>query len=135
MKTGTPHQNRNKLPPSRTFWTRNNQWKWMMPRKSDRIRCLTWKPQMCWGQIQDQALLSQPPKTKSSTLPVDSPGLQGMEDQPADLWPAPPAEGSRDIPPKDRCPEEDHVTHRLRMKTKVSLKIDQFNFHVISSKF
>ena len=45
-------------------------------------------------------------------LPADSPGLQGMKDLPLDLGPAPSAEGSRDVPPKDRRPEEDRVTHR-----------------------
>ena len=77
-----------------------------LARKSGPIRCLTWKPRMHWGQNQDQALPFQPPKTWCSTLPADSPGLQGMEDQPPDLRSAPPAEGSRDEPPKDRRPEE-----------------------------
>ena len=89
---GTPCQNQNWPPPSRTFWT-PYEWKWMIHWKSGRIRCLMWKPQMCWAQIQDQALLFQPPKTVSLTSPMDSPGLQGMEDQPPDLWSVPPAEG------------------------------------------
>ena len=64
---------------------------------------------MCWGRTQDQALLSQLPKTESLICPVDSPGLQGMEDQSPDPGPAPPAEGLRDAPPKDSCPGEDCV--------------------------
>ena len=71
----------------------NNQRKWMRPRKSDRIRCLTRKPLMCWGWTKDQALLSQLLKTGSSICPADSPGLQGMEDQSPDPGPAPPADG------------------------------------------
>ena len=66
---------------------------------------------MCWDQTQDQALLLWLPKTESSIRPVDSPGLQGMEDQPPDPRPAAPAEGLRDAPQTDRNrrPEEDHV--------------------------
>ena len=40
--------------------------------------------------------------------PVVSPGLQGMEDQSSDPGPAPPADGLRDAPQRDRCSEEDH---------------------------
>ena len=58
---------------------------------------------MCWGWTQDQALLSQPQKTGSLIHPADSPGLQGMEDQSPDLEPAPPADGLRDAPQRDRC--------------------------------
>ena len=66
---------------------------------------------MCWDQTQDQALLSLLLKTESSICPADSPGLQGMEDQPPDPRPAPPAEGLWDAPQKDRNrhPEEDRV--------------------------
>ena len=62
---------------------------------------------MCWGQTQDQALLSQLPKTGSSICLADSPGLQGMEDQSPDPGPAPPAEGLWDTPQRDRHSEED----------------------------
>ena len=62
---------------------------------------------MCWGQTQDQALLSQLQKTGSSISPADSPGLQGMEDQSPDLGPAPLADGLRDAPQRDRHSEED----------------------------
>ena len=71
---------------------------------------------MCWGQTQDQALLSQLQKTGSSIHPADSPGLQGMEDQSPDPGPALPADGLRDAPQRDRHseedrgPEEDRVT-------------------------
>ena len=63
---------------------------------------------MCWGWIQDQALLSQLKKTGSSISPVDSPGLQGLEDQSLDPGPAPPADGLQNAPQRDRCSEEDH---------------------------
>ena len=62
---------------------------------------------MCWGRTQDQALLSRRPKTGPSIRLADSPGLQGMEDQSPDPGPAPPAEGLRDVPQRDRCSEED----------------------------
>ena len=62
---------------------------------------------MCWGRTQDQALLSQLLKTGSSILPVDSQGLQGMEDQSPDPGPAPPADRLQDAPQRDRCSEED----------------------------
>ena len=61
---------------------------------------------MCWGQIQDQAPRSQPQKTGSLIHLADSPGLQGMEDQSPDLGPAPPADGLRDTPQRDRCSED-----------------------------
>ena len=67
---------------------------------------------MCWARNQDRAPLFQPWKTVSSTLPVDSPGLQGKEDQSLDLRPVPPVVRSHNVPPKDRRstrPEEDRV--------------------------
>ena len=62
---------------------------------------------MCLGWIQDQALLSQLKKTGSSISLVDSPGLQGLEDQSLDLRPAPPADGLQNAPQRDRRSEED----------------------------
>ena len=62
---------------------------------------------MCWGRTQDLALPSQLPRTGSLICPVDSPGLQGMEDQSLDPGPAPPAEGLQDTPQRDRRSEED----------------------------
>ena len=65
-------------------------------------------------------------------MPADSPGLQGMEDQSPDPGPAPPADGLRDTPQRDRRSEEDHGPEVLQMKNEdQSFK---FDFHVISSK-
>ena len=87
---------------------------------------------MSWGQTQDQALLSQLPKTGYSIRPVDSPGLQGMEDQSPDLGPAPPVEGLRDAPQRDRCPEEDRGPRRVP-QMKIEDRSFKFDFHVIPS--
>ena len=67
------------------------------------LRCLTRKPLMCWGRTRDLAPQSQPQKTGSSIHLAGSPELQGMEDQTPDPRPAPPADGLRDAPQRDRC--------------------------------
>ena len=51
----------------------------------------------------DPAPRSQPQKTGSLIHLADSPELQGTEDQSPDLRPAPPADGLRDAPQRDRC--------------------------------
>ena len=51
-------------------------------------------------------VLGPDPGSGSSIHLVDSPGLQEMEDQSPDLGPAPPADGLRDAPQRDRCSED-----------------------------
>ena len=58
---------------------------------------------MCWGRTRDLAPRSQPQRTGPSIHLVDSPELQGMEDQSPDPRPAPLADGLRDAPQRDRC--------------------------------
>ena len=88
---------------------------------------------MCWGRTQDQALLSQLPKTGYLICPEDSPGLQGMEDQSPDPGPAPPAKGLQDAPQRDRCLEEDCGPQRVP-QMKIEDRSLKFDFHVIPSK-
>ena len=73
---------------------------------------------MCWGQTRDLAPLSQPQKTGPLIHLADSPELQGMEDQSLDLGPAPPADGLRDAPQRDRCSEDRELGRRLWTRKK-----------------
>ena len=73
----------------------------MNPQKNP-LGCPTRKILICWGHTQDPALQSQPQRTESLIHLVGSPELQGTEDQSPDPWPAPPADGLRDAPQRDR---------------------------------